>query len=437
MAATESSCPPACALSLKKTKPIKKKRNESKGEHFNSRKENSAQNRDEDDCVAQHSAEVETVGFRQSQPGRVEEDFSSKEAPEELIPGKYSVMKTQGKLKKRKSIESNGIYLLGDTMTCSEPKSKKKKKKLESPLDRQQLETSEDLQHAQDDKQRPEGSENGDLLASNSSNAPFKGQTTQVSGIMSNTLFETLPISELTQNAIKEIGFTHMTEIQARAIPPLLTGKDLLGAARTGSGKTLAFLIPAVELLYHGHFMPRNGTGVIIISPTRELAMQIYGVARDLMKHHKQTHGIVMGGANRRSEAERLVKGVNLLVATPGRLLDHLQNTKGFLFKNLQCLIIDEADRILEIGFEEELKQIIKILPKERQTLLFSATQTTKVEDLARVSFKKAPLYIGVDDGRNKATVEGLEQGYCVVPSSKRFLLLFTFLKKNLKKKVV
>ena len=86
-----------------------------------------------------------------------------------------------------------------------------------------------------------------------------------------------------------------------------------------------------------------------------------------------------MGGANRRTEAERLVKGVNLVVATPGRLLDHLQNTKGFVYKNLACLVIDEADRILEIGFEKEMHQIIKILPKERQTMLFSATQTTKV----------------------------------------------------------
>ena len=86
-----------------------------------------------------------------------------------------------------------------------------------------------------------------------------------------------------------------------------------------------------------------------------------------------------MGGANRRAEAERLVKGVNLLVATPGRLLDHLQNTKGFVFHSLSVLVIDEADRILEIGFEEEVRQIVKLLPKERQTMLFSATQTTKV----------------------------------------------------------
>lgn len=103
---------------------------------------------------------------------------------------------------------------------------------------------------------------------------------------------------------------------------------------------------------------------MIIISPTRELSLQTYGVVRDLLKYHSQTHGLVIGGANRKAEADKLIKGVNLLVATPGRLLDHLQGTRGFIFKNLKCLIIDEADRILQIGFEEELRAIINLLPK-------------------------------------------------------------------------
>jgi len=124
-----------------------------------------------------------------------------------------------------------------------------------------------------------------------------------------------------------------------------------------------------------------NGTGVIILSPTRELSMQTFGILRELLKHHYHTYGLVMGGANRATEAQKLAKGIfqvfgpfehllnerligiNILVATPGRLLDHLQNTKDFLFKNLQCLIIDEADRILDVGFEEELKRIVKLLP--------------------------------------------------------------------------
>lgn len=128
---------------------------------------------------------------------------------------------------------------------------------------------------------------------------------------------------------------------------------------------------------------------------------------------------------------------MNLLIATPGRLLDHLTNTKGFVHKNLKALIIDEADRCLEVGFEEEMRQIVKLLTVERQTLLFSATQTTKVEDLAKCALNRAPLYINVHEHMDAATVEGLTQGYVVCESEYRFLLLFTFLKRNLKKKTI
>ena len=260
--------------------------------------------------------------------------------------------------------------------------------------------------------------------------------TVQVDGILSDKRFDALELSKPTMAGIAEMGHTVMTEVQARTIPPLLAGRDVLGAARTGSGKTLAFLIPAVELLYHARFIPRNGTGVMVLTPTRELALQIYGITQQLMTKHSQTHGLIIGGANRRTEAERLVKGVNLLVATPGRLLDHMQNTKGFAFGSLKVFVMDEADRMLDIGFEEEMRTIVKMIPKDRQTMLFSATQTTKVEDLARLSLK-SPTYIGVDDARAVSTATGVEQGYCVVPSEKRFLLLFTFLKKNLNKKVM
>ncbi|KAJ5295945.1 hypothetical protein PENANT_c001G04177 [Penicillium antarcticum] len=250
--------------------------------------------------------------------------------------------------------------------------------------------------------------------------------------------FTELNLSDKTMQAIKEMGFETMTEIQQRTIPALLAGRDVLGAAKTGSGKTLSFLIPAIEMLSALRFKPRNGTGVLVVSPTRELALQIFGVARELMQFHSQTYGIVIGGANRRAEADKLMKGVNLLIATPGRLLDHLQNTQGFIFKNLKTLIIDEADRILEVGFEDEMRQIVKILPKEeRQTMLFSATQTTKVEDLARISLRPGPLYINVDHRKEHSTVAGLEQGYVLCEADKRFLLLFSFLKRNLKKKII
>ncbi|CAN1856571.1 DEAD-box ATP-dependent RNA helicase 51 [Linum perenne] len=319
-----------------------------------------------------------------------------------------------------------------EKVVVKDDKKGKKKKKKEKKVERKEEEEDEEKEEEEDEdevKEKQVKSSSG------------------VGGIMSTESFDSLGLSGPTSKAIQAMGFQYLTQIQARAIPPLLIGKDVLGAARTGSGKTLAFLIPAVELLYNIHFAPRNGTGVVVICPTRELAIQTHKVAEDLLKCHSQTLGLVIGGAARRGEAERIVKGVNLLVATPGRLLDHLQNTKGFVFKNLKCLIIDEADRILEANFEEEMKQIIKILPKfsdkllidlqTRQTALFSATQTKSVEDLAQMSFQTPPMYIDVDYGRNKVTNEGLEQGYTVVPSDKRFLLLYSFLKRNLSKKVM
>ena len=122
-----------------------------------------------------------------------------------------------------------------------------------------------------------------------------------------------------------------------------------------------------------------------------------------------------------------------MLICTPGRLLDHLHNSK-FIYHNLLSLVIDEADAILKIGFEQELLQILKVLPKERQTILFSATQTRRIDDLAKLSLKE-PLYIGVDDLNKNATVENLEQGFVVIKSSDKFRLLLTFLRKQKQKK--
>ena len=214
--------------------------------------------------------------------------------------------------------------------------------------------------------------ESVDIATENKDNVSLPGSSLGL-GILSDKSFSSLAplVSEATLQGVADMGFTTMTEIQSATIPHLLEGRDLVGAAKTGSGKTLSFLVPSVELVNKLKFMPRNGTGVIIISPTRELSMQTFGVLRELLKHHYHTYGLIMGGANRNSEAQKLVKGINILVATPGRLLDHLQNTKDFLYKNLQCLIIDEADRILDVGFEEEMKKIIKLLPKKRQTMLF------------------------------------------------------------------
>ncbi|WBW74858.1 ATP-dependent RNA helicase Has1 [Schizosaccharomyces osmophilus] len=340
--------------------------------------------------------------------------------------------KVQSEVKPEEELEKEAAIVQQDGIAVESTPEKKKKKKEKTARDQEKSEgesasVEENFKEVESEGNEDEGEQ--EVRGTANLNGSIQGEVEN---------FSELPLSENTQKAIEDMSFEKMTEVQARTIPPLLAGRDVLGAAKTGSGKTLAFLIPAIEMLYALKFKPRNGTGVIIVSPTRELALQIFGVAKEVLKYHHQTYGIVIGGANRRAEAEKLVKGVNLLVATPGRLLDHLQNTKGFVYRNLRSLVIDEADRILEIGFEDEMRQIVKVLPSEdRQTSLFSATQTTKVEDLARISLRAGPLYINVDSSKDTSTVEGLEQGYVVVDSDKRFLLLFSFLKRNLKKKVL
>ncbi|XP_065787478.1 ATP-dependent RNA helicase DDX18 [Muntiacus reevesi] len=379
---------------------------------------------------------MENVKVKKSMKESVNTDMS--EAPN------GDVSKETGEnVKVKKASKKSATLTSGEAaMQCPNSESKKKKKKKKRKIvddagpDSKKAK-AEDT--AEDGAQAPEETENSVEKPDEDEDSEVPNLPLGLTGAFEDTSFDSLTnlVNENTLKAIKEMGFTHMTEIQHKSVRPLLEGRDLLAAAKTGSGKTLAFLIPAVELIVKLKFMPRNGTGVLILSPTRELAMQTFGVLKELMTHHVHTYGLIMGGSNRSAEAQKLANGINIVVATPGRLLDHMQNTPGFMYKNLQCLVIDEADRILDVGFEEELKQIIKLLPTRRQTMLFSATQTRKVEDLARISLKKEPLYVGVDDDKANATVDGLEQGYVVCPSEKRFLLLFTFLKKNRKKKLM
>lgn len=253
----------------------------------------------------------------------------------------------------------------------------------------------------------------------------------------SRMLFSALA-GRVSKKTLQAIKFEHMTEIQEKSIPPLLAGEDLVGAAKTGSGKTLAFLVPVVELMSKLKFGHKMGTGTLIISPTRELAMQTFKVLKALMKNHSQTYGLLIGGVDKRDEAAKLAKGVNIVVATPGRLLDHMKNTDKFSFQNLKCLVIDEADKILDIGFEEDMKRILSMLSEDRQTMLFSATITAKTNDLVQRAIKRNPVHVGIEDEKDElATVQGLEQGYVIVKSQSRFMILYTFLRKNRKKKIM
>ena len=252
--------------------------------------------------------------------------------------------------------------------------------------------------------------------------------------------FEHLQLNpHITASLKSEFKFQRLTDIQSLCIPEALKGRDLLAEAKTGAGKTLAFLIPIVEILSRAKFKPENGTGAIIIGPTRELCQQIEGVLLRLLKFFNGsiTFLCCIGGVNRKTEGYKLESGQQIVVSTPGRLLDHLTLTKEWHTANMLVLAVDEADRVLDNGFEEDIRQIVKLLPSRRQTFLFSATQTTRVEQLARVSFNHRPTFISVKRKDDTATVETLDQGYVICPSEERFLLLYHFIKKNLKKKVI
>jgi ATP-dependent RNA helicase DDX27 len=207
--------------------------------------------------------------------------------------------------------------------------------------------------------------------------------------------FNDLAISRPIIRALADLGFVKPTPIQSRAIPLALKGLDICGAAVTGSGKTAAFLIPILErLLYRPRSAPASR--VLILVPTRELAVQCHKVALDLSKYMDVQFCLCIGGTSLREQEATLRQRPDIIIATPGRLVDHMKNTSSMSVDALEILIIDEADRILEEGFADELKEIIKFCPKGRQTLLFSATMTDKVEDLANLSLNK-PVRLFVD----------------------------------------
>ncbi|KAH0545538.1 ATP-dependent RNA helicase dbp4 [Glutinoglossum americanum] len=247
--------------------------------------------------------------------------------------------------------------------------------------------------------------------------------------------FTDLPLSLPTVSGLDASHFKILTDIQAKAIPLALKGADCLGAAKTGSGKTLAFLIPVLESLYRKRWTSLDGLGALIISPTRELAIQIFDVLRKIGRYHTFAAGLVIGGKSLQEEQERLGK-MNILVCTPGRILQHMDQTASFDVNNLQMLILDEADRIMDMGFQATVDAIVEHLPKERQTLLFSATQTKKVSDLARLSLQE-PEYIAVHEAAPSSTPSTLQQHYVITPLPEKLDTLYSFLRSNIKSKIL
>lgn len=248
--------------------------------------------------------------------------------------------------------------------------------------------------------------------------------------------FTGLPLSDRTQRGLKENKFVHMTAIQRASIPHALCGHDVLGAAKTGSGKTLAFLLPVIEKLYRLKWGSMDGVGAIIISPTRELAVQIFDELRKVGKHHSISAGLLIGGRKGVDTEKETVNNLNILVCTPGRLLQHMDETPNFDCSQLQVLVLDEADRILDMGFAGTLNAIVGQLPKSRQTMLFSATQTRSVKDLARLSLRD-PEYLAVHAESAAATPARLQQTAMIVPLDEKMDVLWSFVKTHLHTKML
>ncbi|XP_039985139.1 probable ATP-dependent RNA helicase DDX10 [Xiphias gladius] len=247
--------------------------------------------------------------------------------------------------------------------------------------------------------------------------------------------FSDFPISKKTLLGLQEAQCRQPTEIQRQTVGFALQGRDVLGAAKTGSGKTLAFLIPVLECLYRQQWSSVDGLGALIISPTRELAYQTFEVLRKVGKNHEFSAGLIIGGKELKSEAERIHR-TNIVICTPGRLLQHMDETATFHASDLHMLVLDEADRILDMGFADTLNAILENLPKSRQTLLFSATQTKSVKDLARLSLKD-PEYVWVHEKAKFSTPATLEQSYVVCELHQKVNMLYSFIRSHLKKKII
>ncbi|KAF6118250.1 DEAD-box helicase 47 [Phyllostomus discolor] len=222
--------------------------------------------------------------------------------------------------------------------------------------------------------------------------------------------FKDLGVTDVLCEACDQLGWTKPTKIQIEAIPLALEGRDIIGLAETGSGKTGAFALPILNALLE---TPQR-LFALVLTPTRELAFQISEQFEALGSSIGVQSAVIVGGIDSMSQSLALAKKPHIIIATPGRLIDHLENTKGFNLRALKYLVMDEADRILNMDFETEVDKILKVIPRDRKTFLFSATMTKKVQKLQRAALKN-PVKCAVSS--KYQTVEKLQQYYIFIPS--------------------
>ena len=240
--------------------------------------------------------------------------------------------------------------------------------------------------------------------------------------------FNTLGLSDTLLQAVKQTGYTAPTPIQERAIPEILAGRDVMAAAQTGTGKTAGFTLPLLQLISGRPNRTRNSFRALILTPTRELAAQIEDSIQTYGAQENLRYGVVFGGVNINPQKKTLNRGLDILVATPGRLLD-LYQQKCIDFRDVEVLILDEADRMLDMGFIRDIKKIMALLPKQRQNLMFSATFSDEIRVLAKTICNKP---VEIDVAPRNSTVEAISQKmYYVDNANKSNLLIEMMLASN------
>ena len=217
--------------------------------------------------------------------------------------------------------------------------------------------------------------------------------------------FEKLNLIPQVQQALKEQGYVKPTPIQEQTIPHLLEGRDLFGSAQTGTGKTAAFCIPLLQLLSENRQKASSGIRALVLAPTRELAIQISESLQTYGCHLPLKHTVIYGGVPQRAQTEALRRGIDILVATPGRLLDLIEQ-RYVRLNNIEMLVLDEADRMLDMGFINDIRKVIAMMPHKRQTILFSATLPQEIRSLVAKTLNN-PVHIELSHAHSSAeTVE-------------------------------
>jgi ATP-dependent RNA helicase RhlE len=239
--------------------------------------------------------------------------------------------------------------------------------------------------------------------------------------------FQALGLSEPLLRAVEAEGYTTPTPVQEQSIPPLLAGRDVLGVAQTGTGKTAAFALPVLQIMSRGRPQGKRNIRALVLSPTRELAAQIDERFSAYSEHLDIRHKVIFGGVNQNPQVRALQKGLDVLVATPGRLLD-LINQGHIDITHVEFFVLDEADRMLDMGFINDIKKVLKLLPKKRQNLLFSATMPSSIANLAGSFLSNA---VKVDITPEEVTVDRIDQKIMFLRKADKRRLLVKIIKQE------